>query len=238
MYKKDIFNCLFYTFSVFISFYLPFLLFICKKMTADKEINPKAYPLASPELTNTILDTVQQACSYKQLKKGANEGKKPAAANPCCCCCCCCCCGSSSSKFMLQQAAAQAHPQTQTLQLQQASFSSSNSSSYICSSSYISSSSRINIACISSSIFRAAAASGSVGQQHHAHQQQQMLLLLLLLLLLQDFEEGKHALCFLLRCSNKRFKQRAGGVGCAGSRCRAARDSAAPSLSLRRQSKI
>lgn len=27
------------------------------------------------QLTNTILDIVQQATNYKQLKKGANEGK-------------------------------------------------------------------------------------------------------------------------------------------------------------------
>ena len=38
------------------------------------EVNPKAYPLASAELTQTILDLVQQATSYKQLRKGANEG--------------------------------------------------------------------------------------------------------------------------------------------------------------------
>lgn len=44
--------------------------------TTEKEINPKAYPLASAELTNTILDTIQQACSYRQLKKGANEATK------------------------------------------------------------------------------------------------------------------------------------------------------------------
>lgn len=37
--------------------------------------NPKAYPLSGPDLTVTILDLVQQAASYKQLKKGANEGK-------------------------------------------------------------------------------------------------------------------------------------------------------------------
>ncbi|OEH79568.1 NHP2-like protein 1 [Cyclospora cayetanensis] len=42
----------------------------------EKEINPKAYPLASDELTNTILGTVQQAHSYKQLRKGANEATK------------------------------------------------------------------------------------------------------------------------------------------------------------------
>lgn len=63
-------------------------------------VNPKAYPLAdatvSPvaatcccldrvprtevvvvtaQLTNTILDIIQQAANYKQLRKGANEGK-------------------------------------------------------------------------------------------------------------------------------------------------------------------
>ena len=39
------------------------------------ETNPKAYPLADAELTVTILELVQQASNYKQLKKGANEGK-------------------------------------------------------------------------------------------------------------------------------------------------------------------
>ena len=38
------------------------------------EVNPKAYPLADAQLTITILDIVQQAANYKQLKKGANEG--------------------------------------------------------------------------------------------------------------------------------------------------------------------
>ena len=37
-------------------------------------MNPKAYPLADSQLTITILDLVQQASNYKQLKKGANEG--------------------------------------------------------------------------------------------------------------------------------------------------------------------
>ena len=37
-------------------------------------MNPKAYPLADSNLTITILDLVQQAANYKQLKKGANEG--------------------------------------------------------------------------------------------------------------------------------------------------------------------
>jgi ribosomal protein L7Ae-like RNA K-turn-binding protein len=39
------------------------------------EVNPKAYPLAGADLTVTILDLVQQAANYKQLKKGANEGE-------------------------------------------------------------------------------------------------------------------------------------------------------------------
>ncbi len=37
--------------------------------------NPKAFPLADAALSNKILDLVQQASHYKQLKKGANEGK-------------------------------------------------------------------------------------------------------------------------------------------------------------------
>lgn len=36
-------------------------------------VNPKAYPLADDALTVTILDLIQQAANYKQLKKGANE---------------------------------------------------------------------------------------------------------------------------------------------------------------------
>ena len=43
---------------------------------SDSEINPKAYPLADAELTVSILDLVQQASNYKQLKKGANEATK------------------------------------------------------------------------------------------------------------------------------------------------------------------
>ena len=39
-------------------------------------MNPKAYPLADPALTQKILNLVQQASNYKQLKKGANEGGK------------------------------------------------------------------------------------------------------------------------------------------------------------------
>jgi len=40
------------------------------------ETRGKAWPLAKPELTNQILDLVQQAGQYKQLKKGANEATK------------------------------------------------------------------------------------------------------------------------------------------------------------------
>nr|CAB3264323.1 NHP2-like protein 1 [Phallusia mammillata] len=39
-------------------------------------INPKAYPLANDGLTKTILDLMQQAANYKQLRKGANEATK------------------------------------------------------------------------------------------------------------------------------------------------------------------
>ncbi|KAI8993255.1 ribonucleoprotein-associated protein, partial [Pilobolus umbonatus] len=39
-------------------------------------VNPKAFPLADAALTSTILDLVQQASHYKQLKKGANEATK------------------------------------------------------------------------------------------------------------------------------------------------------------------
>jgi len=44
-------------------------------MSSDKSVS-KAFPLASPALTNTILDLVQQANNYKQIKKGANEATK------------------------------------------------------------------------------------------------------------------------------------------------------------------
>ncbi|XP_062508070.1 NHP2-like protein 1 [Corticium candelabrum] len=45
-------------------------------MSAAEGINPKAYPLADPQLSVSILDLVQQANNYKQLKKGANEATK------------------------------------------------------------------------------------------------------------------------------------------------------------------
>lgn len=40
------------------------------------QANPKAYPLADASLSISILDLVQQAANYKQLKKGANEATK------------------------------------------------------------------------------------------------------------------------------------------------------------------
>ena len=40
------------------------------------EVNPKAFPLADAELTVKLMDLVQQASQYKQLKKGANEATK------------------------------------------------------------------------------------------------------------------------------------------------------------------
>ena len=40
------------------------------------EPNAKAYPLADAALSITILDIVQAANNYKQLKKGANEATK------------------------------------------------------------------------------------------------------------------------------------------------------------------
>lgn len=42
---------------------------------AEDGANPKAYPLSGADLTVTILDLIQQASNYKQLKKGANEGE-------------------------------------------------------------------------------------------------------------------------------------------------------------------
>lgn len=44
-------------------------------MQVEGEVNPKAYPLADVELTKKILNLVQQAMNYKQMRKGANEGK-------------------------------------------------------------------------------------------------------------------------------------------------------------------
>lgn len=45
-----------------------------KILQTGEAVNPKAYPLADAQLTITVMDLVQQAANYKQLKKGANEG--------------------------------------------------------------------------------------------------------------------------------------------------------------------
>ncbi|KAL9715408.1 RNA binding protein snu13 [Leucoagaricus gongylophorus] len=42
----------------------------------EEEETKKAFPLASADLTNELLDLVQQATAYKQVKKGANETTK------------------------------------------------------------------------------------------------------------------------------------------------------------------
>lgn len=39
-------------------------------------MNSKAYPLADPTLTTKIMNLLQQALNYKQLRKGANEATK------------------------------------------------------------------------------------------------------------------------------------------------------------------
>jgi len=43
---------------------------------AESKANAKAFPLADSKLTINILNLVQQANNYKQLKKGANEATK------------------------------------------------------------------------------------------------------------------------------------------------------------------
>lgn len=39
-------------------------------------MNPKAFPLADPTLTTKIMNLLQQALNYKQMRKGANEATK------------------------------------------------------------------------------------------------------------------------------------------------------------------
>lgn len=43
---------------------------------ANADNASKAFPLATEEMNSVLLDLVQQACNYKQLKKGANEATK------------------------------------------------------------------------------------------------------------------------------------------------------------------
>jgi U4/U6 small nuclear ribonucleoprotein SNU13 len=47
-----------------------------EEMAEETEVNPKAYPLADQGLTTKILNIVQQAANYKQIRKGANEATK------------------------------------------------------------------------------------------------------------------------------------------------------------------
>lgn len=51
-----------------------FYIFLCNLLQTGESVSSKAYPLADAQLTITIMDLVQQAANYKQLKKGANEG--------------------------------------------------------------------------------------------------------------------------------------------------------------------
>lgn len=39
-------------------------------------MNPKAFPLADPQLTTKIMNLIQQSLHYNQLRKGANEATK------------------------------------------------------------------------------------------------------------------------------------------------------------------
>lgn len=41
-----------------------------------EEVNPKAFPLADPQLTTKIMNLIQQSLHYSQLRKGANEATK------------------------------------------------------------------------------------------------------------------------------------------------------------------
>lgn len=43
---------------------------------SEGDVHPKAYPLAEGKLGAQIVDLVQRASEYKQLKKGANEATK------------------------------------------------------------------------------------------------------------------------------------------------------------------
>ncbi|AFZ81728.1 hypothetical protein BEWA_011460 [Theileria equi strain WA] len=45
-------------------------------MSANDENASKAFPLATEEMNGILLDLIQQAGNYKQLKKGANEATK------------------------------------------------------------------------------------------------------------------------------------------------------------------
>merc|ERR1739845_182483 len=44
--------------------------------TITMSVNPKAFPLADSSTSNQLLDLLNQAANYDQLKKGANEATK------------------------------------------------------------------------------------------------------------------------------------------------------------------
>ena len=46
------------------------------KGSGSNKVDPRAYPLASDDMSVTILDLVQQAANFKQIRKGANEATK------------------------------------------------------------------------------------------------------------------------------------------------------------------
>lgn len=56
--------------------YVSCVLSVQSTALGEPEVNPKAFPLADTQLTVKILDLVQQAFNYKQLKRGANEATK------------------------------------------------------------------------------------------------------------------------------------------------------------------
>ncbi|KAL7674852.1 hypothetical protein ACOME3_001126 [Neoechinorhynchus agilis] len=45
-------------------------------IAVERDVNPKAYPLADGRLTKTILELVQESLNYRQLRRGANEATK------------------------------------------------------------------------------------------------------------------------------------------------------------------
>lgn len=48
----------------------------CILLFQTEEVNPKAFPLADAQLTAKIMNLLQQALNYNQLRKGANEATK------------------------------------------------------------------------------------------------------------------------------------------------------------------
>ena len=42
----------------------------------EADVNPKAFPLATQDLSQTLMNLVRQAMEYQQVKRGANEATK------------------------------------------------------------------------------------------------------------------------------------------------------------------